>query len=183
LRLRLVRGARRRDQQLSEAVRPLVERVRQGVAVTVDEVAALAAMPQLRVALHSVLQALHRLDLFPPQYLDEHSQAAARLAYWLMHPNELGGAPAEMQPWQIVTRQIAGADRRFHVLRYRMPPGHWAEDHGWLVGLVGPFGDGDPPYVGPHGAFSSIGDRTEHTDPSQLVDWYIDLCKKKGAPW
>jgi hypothetical protein len=179
----VARGARRRDEAILTALAPLLDRLQQGAPVSQEEVAEAAAIPQQRVPLYPILKELGRLDLFPAPLLDESSQGAARLAYWMIHPNELGGPPAALEPVEIVNRQLAGESRRFHVYRYRMPPGHWAERHGWMLGVAGPFADGDPPYLGPHGAFSRAGDKHGEVQPSALVDWYIDICRKKGAPW
>jgi hypothetical protein len=183
LRARVVRGGRRRDEALVMAIGPVGEKLARGLPVPPEEMAAVARTPQLRVALFPILLGHKKLELFPKEYLDEASQAESQLAYWLMHPNEAGDAPEELQPVEVVTRPLRHGPHRFHVLRYRMPAGHWAAEDGWLLGIVGPFADGDAPYVGPAGAFSRMDDKHGQTQPAELVDWYISLWKQKGAPW
>jgi hypothetical protein len=163
-------------------VAPVAQRLEQKAAVGAGEIAALAVQPELRVVLYPMLQHFERRDLFPEEYLDEPSQSAARLAYWLMHPNEMDGAPAAVEPVGIVTRSLTRGACRFHVLRFRMLDGYWGAKDGWLLGLVGPFADGDQPYLGPAGAFSRLNDRDGQVTPAQLIDWYLGILKQEGAP-
>ena len=61
-----------------------------------------------------------------------------------------------------------------------MPTGHWAAEDGWELGLVGPMPTEDESYAAIPGAFSH-GDQEGKVTPAEIVDWYIDLLRKKGV--
>lgn len=89
-----------------------------------------------------------------------------------MHPNELQDVPEQMELVEVVRRQLNGENAEFFVFRYKMAPGHWAAEDGWLLGLVGPFFDYHSPYT-ITGAFSRRGDKEGKVKPAELVDWYL----------
>lgn len=146
-----------------------------------EEVAALARIPYARPLLHHMLTHYQRLDLFPEEFNSRDQQAQAELAYWLMHPNELRGVPAEMHLIKVVSRSLGDQKGDFYVYRYRMPDGHWAAAEGWLLGLAGPYFEGDPPYAGHAGAFSRIDDRHGDLTPDELTDWYVSMATGKSV--
>src|SRR5688572_33371354 len=133
----VVRGGRQRDAKLWAALDPVERRLANKEAVGVHEIAELAREPQYRHMLHAILKHYERLDLFPAQFLTREAQGEAALTYWMMHPNELQEAPAEMQFVEEVDREHNGERVRYLVYRYRMPPGHWAGNDGWILGLAG----------------------------------------------
>ena len=172
------RGAAKRDAALLPLLDPLAEQLEAKAVVSPEAVAALAAHPEVRVLLHALLVHYDRRDLLPPEHLTLPAQAEAILAYWLMHPNELQAAPTLLEPVVSVSRPLNGRTAQFHVLRYQMPPGHWAGTE-WLLGLAGPFFPDDPPYEGPAGGFSRAGDRYGVVSPESLVDWYVGMLQQK----
>ena len=131
--------------------------------------------------LYGMLEHLKRLDLFPNQYLDAISQAQTALAYWLMHPNELGDAPAEIELVESMRRDCDGESADIFVFRYRMAAGHWAATDGWLLGLAGPLPADLAPYSSRLPAFSRCGDKQGEVAPAQLVDWYCRLLLRKAS--
>ena len=172
----VARGARRRDAQILPLLDPLASKLEQGEAPTALEIEGVANCPQARPLLHQMLLHFNRIDLFPPQFMKPEQRAEAELTYWLMHPNELQAAPAEMELVETVSRQLEGKHGDFFVYRYRMADGHWAAAKGWLLGVAGPFFVDDVPERVFAGAFSRCGDRHGEVRPSELVEWFIETC-------
>ena len=113
-------------------------------------------------------------------YSSSVAQGESALAYWLMHPNELQDAPAKMEFVETIARCVDGREADFHVYRFEMPVGHWAEKQGWLLGLAGPMPADGAPYSERPGAFSRSGDVAGKVKPVELVDWYVGMLKQKG---
>lgn len=177
----VTRGARQRDARLLPIVEPVVQALAQGQEPDLQLVHQVASNSCARYYLYEALKFYERLDLFPEEYRSEEAQAAAKLAYWMMHPNELQDPPDEMELVEVVTREIDAQSCRFYVFKYRMPPGHWAGED-WLLGYAGPFVANEPPYSDLPGAFSNSWEKYGEAKPEELVDWYIGLVRgKKGA--
>jgi hypothetical protein len=172
------RGMRKRDEKLAQELGDLANKLERKAVIDSQEVLALAGKPQLRCMLFALLKHFHRGDLFPSQFLSQEAQREAKLAYWMMHPNELQAAPEQMELIEKVTRTIDEKQMVFFVYRYRMPAGHWAGD-AWLLGLAGPFGSEEMPYEGGAGAFSRCNDKHGVTSPTELVDWFIGIARAK----
>ena len=92
----VARGARQRNEKILRLIDPIGAKLHSGRTVTPDEVSDLARRPEVRHMLFAVLRDAKRPDLIPQDYSSEVHQAASSLAYWMMHPNELQDAPAEM---------------------------------------------------------------------------------------
>jgi hypothetical protein len=176
----VARGARQRDEKLLVALDPIVEKLSKKESVTAIEVATLSSRPQFRPMLYQMLKHFERLDLFPSDCLSREAQGAGVLSYWMMHPNELQDAPCEIELVENVERDVQGERCEFLVFRYRMPPGHWAEKDGWLLGLAGPFLENDIPYSGVATGFSRI-DKHGEVNPPDLIDWYLGLSTRKSV--
>ncbi|MCF6284620.1 MAG: hypothetical protein L3K26_05480 [Candidatus Hydrogenedentes bacterium] len=166
------RGARQRDERLLGALAPIARKLDAGETVTRQEVFELARQPELRFMLYSMLREIGHKELLPHDFDDPIHQAEAALACWMMHPNELQDAPAEMAYVETVTRSVGGSETAFHVFRYRMADGHWASQNGWLLGLAGPVDESAEPYTAQPSAFSRI-DKVEDVTPGKLVDWWV----------
>ena len=177
----VTRGARKRDDRLLAVLDPIAERLSRKEAVTPEEITNVSRQPQFRPMLYPLLKHFERLDLFPPADMSTTAQGAGLLAYWLMHPNELQDAPSEIELVQEVDRDLQGKNARYLVFRYRMPTGHWAERNGWILGLAGPFLDGDVPYPNVAAGFSRCNDKFGEMNPADLVDWYIGMINRKGG--
>ncbi|HEU4419689.1 MAG TPA: hypothetical protein VFT55_12180 [Planctomycetota bacterium] len=173
------RGARKRNRELFARLEPLGARLDAGEVVTPAEVAALAARPEIRHMLFAILRGMDRTDLLPASHRSSVDQGASALAYWLMHPNELHGAPEAIELVETVMRTVDGREAPFHVYRYRMAAGHWAGNE-WLLGFVGPMAPDIEAYSVLPSAFSRAGDREGSIRPAELVDWYVDLLRQKG---
>lgn len=174
------RGAARRDRRIEQELDPVAQKLFRSEDVAPDEVAAFAQRPELRPHLYSLLKHHERLELFPSDLRVPAAQACGLLAYWMMHPNELGDAPESIEVEREFERSIDQRPAHFFVLAYRMPPGHWAGQDP-LLGIAGPFFDGDPPYDGVAGAFARSGDKLGETDPEELVDWFVELGSSRSS--
>lgn len=176
----VVRGAKQRDEIILKRLDAVGEKLSAGVEPSSEELTSLASSPENRPLLFEVLAHFDELDLFPSQFLDRHSQAAGRLSYWLMHPNEAGVAPRTVEPLKSVCRRLDDKEGEFLILRYALPEDNPSDADSWGVGLVGPFFDDDMPYEGPHAAFARIGDVVSNTNPDELVDWYVGVIESKA---
>ncbi len=179
--VRTFRGATKRDKRLFASIEPIIRRLSEGETVSRDEVAALAARPELRYMLYASLRAANRADLLPSGTASSVEEGACSLAYWMMHPNELHDAPELIEHVETLKRPVDGGEASFHVYRYKMPTGHWAAANDWMLGLVGPVQENTEPYQDRSPAFSRVSDLDGKTMPDELVDWYVDMLRKKGT--
>jgi hypothetical protein len=175
----VARGAQARDKALVARLDPLAQRFENKANVSPEEIQVLARSPELRPLLYMMLKHYQHLELFPIEYLSEQLQAESVLSYWMLHPNELQDAPAVIQLEAKLQREFMGKLGDFYVFRYRMPEGHWSGTE-WQLGLAGPFFPNERPYEGVAAGFSRAGDLVDKVSPAELVDWYINMCKKKG---
>ena len=174
------RGAQQRDEKLIARFDPIGNKIDAGETVSLQEIEALAEHPENRYMLFAALRHMQRPELLPTKYSSSVSQGESALAYWLMHPNELQDAPQEIEFVETVKRPVDGQEADFHVYRFKMPAGHWAEKDGWLLGVTGPMSVGSEPYSNIPGAFSRSGDTDSKVKPSELVDWYVGMMQQKG---
>jgi hypothetical protein len=177
----VARGANARDEKLIARIDPLGKKIDSGAVVTPEEVAALAAHPEIRFMLFAALRHMNRPDLLPTGFSSSVAQGESALAYWMMHPNELQDAPERIELLETVRRSVDGHDAEFHVYRYTMPSGHWAAKDGWLLGLAGPMPAGGEAYSAMPGAFSRAGDLDGKVKPGELVDWYVGMLRQQGV--
>jgi len=174
------RGERQIDQKILRQIEPIARRAECGEAVSIDEVRTVARRPEVRYMFFEILRKFGKPELIPSDYDSQAHQAESALTYWLMHPNELQDAPAEMELLETVARTVQGKPASFYVFRYRMPEGHWAAKDGWILGFAGPFFADDQPYCTNPGAFSRVSDKQGTIKPADIVDWYLDVLRKKG---
>ena len=179
----VVRGARRRDARILAELAPLQDRLERKVALASDDVDSLARRPHLRGMLHQLLTAYGKADAFPGEFNTRLHHAETLLAYWMTHPNELQDPPETMERVDTISRRLGARDGEFLVFRYLMPPGHWAGGD-WLLGLAGPFFEGDVPYADSAAtAFAVATDKDGAVSPDAIVDRFIDIFEKKAGGW
>jgi hypothetical protein len=174
--LSVVRGVQKRDMALLERLAPLGEKLGRGEAIDRREIERLAAVPELRAALYRMLSSHECKQLFPEEYLTRESEAAALLTHWMLHPHELQAPPETMQLVTTLQRRLGRKTGEFYVFRYRMAPGHWAGEE-WLLGIAGPFFDGEEPYESVAGAYSNCNDLYGQVSSATLVDQYVKLIQ------
>lgn len=174
----VARGAQSRDKALFRQLDPIAGKFEKNLPVSTAEIQAVARLAQLRPMLHALLAHHGRLDLFPAEYLSKQAQAEAALAYWMLHPNELQAPPARIEPLETLRRVVRGKEGEFFVFRYQMGQGHWAGAD-WILGLAGPFYPGERAYGSVAGGFSRANDVAGKVSPTELVDWYVGVLKRK----
>lgn len=166
------RGARKRDARILRELAAVEAELRSGGVVRGAEIAALAGRPHLRRLLLGMLREHGKEEVFPAEHLGRRSEAEAALVYWMMHPNELQDPPAELQHVVTLSRDVAGKGAEFEIFRYKMPTGHWAGSE-WVLGLAGPFFEGDTPYAGAATGWSLASDRESGTTPDRALEGYL----------
>jgi len=176
----VARGMEEVDKKVIPRLEPVVKRIESGQEVSRQEIDALAVRPENRFMLFSILRHLNRPDLLPTNCISPVSQGESALAFWCMHPNELGDAPDAIELVEAVKRTVGGRELQFQVFRFRMPPDHPEAKEGWLLGVVGPVKNEQEPYSEMPTAMSRSGDVEAKVKPSELVDWYVDLLGQKG---
>jgi hypothetical protein len=67
-------------------------------------------------------------EIFPSAYRAVEKVADSDLACWLMHPNELGATPAEMELVRPVEIQD-GERGAMYLFRFRTDASHWASKY------------------------------------------------------
>jgi hypothetical protein len=173
-------ATKRRDRGLFEQVAPLIEQIKSGKEPDPAEIAKLADRMETRRAVYHALKELHREPLFPEQYLTKQAAAESDLAYWLLHPNELGSVPDGLELMTTVGRQYKGRPLEYYVFRYRMLEPHWSAADGWMVGVSGPYPEGSPLYCWAPGTFSTF-EKYDSKTPEEHVDWLHETMIKKRA--
>jgi len=176
----VARGAGQRDDKLISRIDPIGKKIDAGEVVSPDEIAVLAARPEIRYMLFAALRQMKKPDLLPTSYSSSIAQGESALAYWMMHPNELQDAPEAIEFVETIKRPVDGREADFHVYRYRMAAGHWAAKDGWILGVAGPMSASAEPYSEMPGAFSRVGDIEGKVKPVELVDWYVGMLKQQG---
>lgn len=175
------RGMRQRDESLLSRLDPIGQKLESGETVSPEEIAKLASRPEIRFMLFAMLRHMEHPELIPSGHTSSVAQGESALAYWMMHPNELGDAPDKMELLETIRRSVGeGREVEFHVYRYKMAEGHWAAKEGWLLGLAGPMRNEAEPYTEMPGAFSRVGDVDGTIKPSELVEWYAGILQRKG---
>ena len=91
---------------------------------------------------------------------------------WLLHPDELGRAPDEIELIETVGVETTEAERThdYYVFRFRMLEPHPAAANGWMAGVSGPFVRGDPPTTASLGETFSTFEPAEGKTAQQHVE-------------
>ena len=176
------RGGRQRDRRIFAELEPIASALERGHDVSQEQVLALGEKHELRGMLYFFLKQGERLDLVPDDWRTIESQAKARLAYWMMHPNELCDPAESIEVVEIQKRKLDQGVAEFVCLKYQMLEGHWAT-RDWQLGVAGPYFEDSLPYDGEAGAFARVGDLEGKVEPSELIDWFIKMVTgREGEP-
>ena len=149
-------GGRKAQQAVYEKIRPVVTDVQAGRTPRSERIDALAASPETRNMLFRALRDLNRANLFPTKYRTVAAIGESDLTMWLLHPNELGAIPDEIEAMKEIVREEDGKRYRFVVLRFRTKPPHWASKNGWMAGVAGPYWEGEEAIEPAPGVFSKF---------------------------
>jgi hypothetical protein len=174
-----IRASVVRDRELDKLIRPAIEAVRENRPFAQDRVTELAEVPATRNHLFTRLIEMGRADIFPTACRAVEKVAESDLARWLMHPNELGAAPSNMELIRGITVQEEEKRGTVFLFRFRTDPSHWASKSGWMAGVAGPYWDNGESPDPASGTFSELTPFDQLT-VEQHVDFLREALKKKG---
>ena len=144
--LNAIRASVATKRKLDEMTNPAVEAVLAGHSSAQDLVAKAAEVPATRNRLFARLREVGKADVFPVSFRTAENVAESDLSRWLMHPNELGTPPSEIE--LITTVPVKGVGSKtgsLMLFRFRTDAPHWASKRGWMAGIAGPYWHGDEP--------------------------------------
>jgi hypothetical protein len=130
-----------RNRKLDKMIAPALTALKNDEAEAKDIIMEYAKNPITRNHLYQALKAENKADFFPSEFLSEEKIAESDMIKWLMHGNELGAAPTEIQ---LVAKLPVSQDDKngsIYLFQFRINPPHWAADSGWMAGVSGPFWD------------------------------------------
>lgn len=148
-------GTRDTFVRVGARVEPVLERLEANQDPDPAQVERLASDRETRKILYLALETHGRLSVMPPAFATPEALAESDLVLWLMHPNELGAPPDEIERMAAVPAPASqGARARYFVFRFRTHEPQWAAREGWLAGIAGPYDDKGPIRAEPSGTFS-----------------------------
>ncbi|UTW66974.1 hypothetical protein KFE94_02335 [bacterium SCSIO 12643] len=178
-----IKASQKRDKDIFEKVKPLINSLDKKTTIDHELINKLANDPGTRGILYSILEEHNKTNLFPDKYNNFKSSAESSLVYWLLHPNELGDRPDQIEYVQKVTREQEVNNKNqkldYYVFKFKMNPPHWAADDGWTIGIAGPYDNDNVPYDFAPGTFSSF-EKFDSKSPDEHVDWLHGTLNKKG---
>lgn len=182
-RINSVRKAGRETlQRRFKRIQVLYDKVESGETVTNEDVFEFAENILTREATYNLLNDNGLLHLFPKEFSSIEKAGETHLANWLEFPTELDACPREIQHIKRVTIGLDGQDNSAHyeVYKYRMNEPHWAAKNGWILGVVGPYGDDSRPYDYPQATFSRVTSTADKVSPDDEAKWvHENIVDKK----
>ncbi len=166
------RATKKRDKQVLDLIAPVEAKIREGHTPDLLKIQELADDPLTRGNLYMLLEQTGNAELFPQKHKNLISAAEAQLTFWLMHPNELGVRPIELELGAMVTRSQDSVDYKFVVYKFKWSISQKDKRDTWTVGVVGPFDESRDPYK--QGTPFSTFMNYENQSPEKHVDWFID---------
>lgn len=130
-------ATQQRDQQIEKELQPMAIAFENKRPIDQQLINKLAINPAVRYRLYRLLCVYENLQFMPKKYLTLESFFEAQLCFWLLHQNELGKVPDEIQFVEKITKQ----SNNFYVYKLKTHQPHWAAKDGWLAGIVGPCPD------------------------------------------
>lgn len=176
--LSALRASMVRNWRLEKLISPAIRAVEQNDPSAQERVAEFARIAAARNHLFARLKDLGKADIFPACYRSVEKVAESDLACWLMHPNELAAPPSEIELMQDIPIQEDGKTGTFYLFRFRIEPGHWASNRGWMAGVAGPYWDNTDLPDFASGTFSELAPFDRMT-LEQHVDFLRAARKKK----
>ena len=167
---RAVRGGKKVFLDIMRSLDPILLALQDGKEPDAGLVREAAAGARTRNALFDMHLRYQRLDLFPSQFHTWEAMTESDLVFWLLHPNELGCQPDEIELMEQVPADDGGGlmQQYYFVFRYRTHPPHWAAKDGWLAGVVGPHNLRAEPAPGSQAVFSRF-DAYDSRTPEEHV--------------
>lgn len=152
---------------------------RSGKSVSSQVISRVASNASCRKQFYSSLRELGKLDRFPVEFANQSALAEADMVNWLLYPTELDSAPDEIELLSTVELPEGDDLSDLYVFRYRKHPPHWAAEHGWMIGVAGPYRRNDQPTPDGLGATFS---RMESEDSKTLAE-HIEANLGTIADW
>jgi hypothetical protein len=175
-----VAASKRNSDALNATINPAMKTIVSGGIAPTGEIGRLAAAPTTRSYFFRVLKGAGHGDLFPSEYSAPALLAESDLVRWLTHPNELNAAPDEIALVKEIDRTDGIPPRKckFYVFKFRTLPPHWAAKDGWMVGVAGPYWDGEETSTPPPGVFSRF-EPLDALSPEEHLRRHTDLVMGK----
>jgi hypothetical protein len=174
-----IRASVARDRKLDAMVQPALDAVLENRPEGRDMVMELARVPAVRNHLFARLRGDGKEDLFPADFRAIELVAESDLARWLMHQNELGAAPSEMELVRKIPIREQEKSGSVFLFRFRTGPSHWASKNGWMAGVAGPYWEYDEPPDFVSGTFSELTPFDQMT-VEQHEDHLREVLHRKG---
>lgn len=166
-------GSRKRQFTITKRLQPIIDKLQANQQIALEEVEDIAKSPEMRIDLYQLLRYHDRSDLFPHKYINKKSMGEAALAYWLLHPNELGKVPKNIEFVTSVEQKVNDKSLEYFVYKFIDD-----NDKQWKVGVAGPFYEQQGDYGGYPGTFSSF-EAFDSQSPEDHVKWVHNMMMSK----
>ncbi len=168
-------------QRRFKRIQLLYDKVESGETVTSEDAFEFAKNILTREATFNLLNDNGLSHLFPKEFSSIEKAGETHLANWLEFPTELDACPDEIQHIKRVTIDLDGQDNFAHyeVYKYRVNEPHWAAKNGWILGVVGPYGDDSKPYDHPQATFSRVTSIADKVSPDEEAKWVHENIANK----
>lgn len=175
---KLKKNTEKRDLEVYEKTKPVIEALEKGEEPELKLVKELADDAACRTFLYVVLDQHQKLELFPEKYKNFPSCAEASLVYWLLHPNELAARPEKIKfakkveiPYEIKEKEEL---LNFYVFKWK----EFKNDEVYTVGIAGPYLDSSNIYDFVPGSYSTF-EAFDSQSPEEHANWVHEMLKKK----
>ena len=168
-------------QKRFKRIQTLYDKVESGETVTSEDTFEFAKNILTREATYNLLNDNGLLHLFPKEFSSIEKAGETHLANWLEFPTELDVCPDEIEHIKRVTIDMDGGESFAHyeVYKYKVNEPHWAAKNGWILGVVGPYGDDSKPYDYPQATFSRVTSTADKVSPDEEARWVHDNIVNK----
>lgn len=124
--------------ELSEEIEPIISAFKLGSVIPHRQLVSAANDPRTRSLLYRSLQEIGHASAFPEDQARLELIAESDLVVWLMHPNELGRVPAQIELAQVFDRvDEDDAEHPYKFFLFRFKGGEDSEE--WQAGVAGPY--------------------------------------------
>ncbi|MEL6537043.1 MAG: hypothetical protein AAFQ98_16600 [Bacteroidota bacterium] len=163
-----------RDEKVVAALQPVYDALEANQAPDQAVVNELASRVEIRAMLYRLLEQAGLAYLFPEELVTHEAAAASDLAFYLLHPAELGEVVEELtylgpieQGWERLSTPMLLV---YHLFTFRHKSGET------VAGVAGPVIDDDPPYAPSRCTMS-------YYDPIDSMTHIEHVAKVHDAQW
>ena len=169
----------KRDKAIDDRIAPALDFLRDGSPPDQNLILSLAQDPLTRNRCFTALADAGHSDLFPKRFRELSLIAESDMVRWLIHGNELGTAPVQIELVHEHEVEAEGRRGRVFLFRFRVEELHWASDKAWMAGVSGPFWDGDDSPSCGGSTFSELESYSGRTD-SEHVEYLARAAGRFG---